>query len=66
MCLLKYGIELYGASDLFGKKGQKILDEKTYELPIETAKCVGQQLSMLDQIEVCNQSGNQIDNEHPS
>lgn len=48
----KYGIELYEASDLFGKKGQQILDEKTYELPIETAKCVKQQLNLLSQIEI--------------
>ena len=47
----RYGIILDGASDLFGKKGQQLLNEKNFELPIETKRCVDQQLILLSEIE---------------
>ena len=48
----KYGIPLDGVSDLFGGKGQQLLYEKNFELPVETKKCVEQQLSLLSETEV--------------
>lgn len=47
----KYGITFHEVSDLFGKKGRKLLEESLDELPPETRLSVQEQLLLLDQVE---------------
>jgi len=47
----KYGITFDEVSDLFGKKGRKLLEESLDELPPETRLSVQEQLWLLDQAE---------------
>jgi transposase len=47
----KYGITFDEVSDLFGKKGRKLLEESLNELPPETRLSVQEQLWLLDQAE---------------
>ena len=47
----KYGITFDEVSDLFGKKGRKLLEESLGDLPPETRLSVQEQLWLLDQAE---------------
>jgi len=48
----KYGIKLEGPSDLFGKQGRELIDQHVQDLPAETARCMSQELQMLDQTQL--------------
>jgi len=47
----KYGIQMAGASDLFGAGGRKQIEKKLGELPPETRYSVRQELKLLDQVQ---------------
>lgn len=49
--LAKYAITIDEASDIFGGKGRRLLQEATNELPEETRHAVEEQLRLLDQVE---------------
>ena len=49
--LAKYGLTIDEASDIFGRKGRRLLEKAINELPPETRHSVEQQLQLLDQVE---------------
>jgi transposase len=48
----KYGIAFSEVSDLFGKKGRSLLEQRVCQLPPETQRSVREELELLDQVEV--------------
>lgn len=48
--LAKYGITIDEASDIFGVKGRRLLEEAMNELPPETRHSVEEQLQLLDRV----------------
>lgn len=49
--LAKYGIIIDEVSDIFGRKGRRLLEEAMDELPPQTRHSVEEQLQLLDQVE---------------
>ena len=47
----KYGIAFDEVSDLFGKKGRSLLEQRSQLLPVETQRAVLEELALLDQVE---------------
>jgi len=52
----KYAIHFEGVSDLFGGSGRRELEKHRKELPPETQRSVGEELTLLDQLETQIQS----------
>lgn len=49
--LAKYGLHVEGSSDIFVGKGRAALNKELVHLPLETRRCVRQELELVDQLE---------------